>query len=243
MNLFRLTVLLFLIGAGSFQLNAQSNDFYSQGGAQSGKYFAGFGYGLGAAWWNSSIGNTGLFDRNGNLIQSGRVNFTANNPISLVNMEILVPMNRLHLGFGLSFEDHSLSELTLHPGISPAEGNTIVFDQDFSFVKMYFIIEAPFTRSAAKNYTISFKGNAGYFGYSGATHLNFFGNGEIASAYCVNAGLIGEYKVYSKVYIFLNPSFEYKYYSNDTYEGNGLIRHNILSLSIVGGIRLDVSRK
>jgi hypothetical protein len=244
MQLYRKLSFLFFVVACFFNAVAQSDDFYKQGGgSESGKYFVSIGYGLGGAWWNSSIGNTGLFDRNGNQIEAGKVAFTANNPISLVNMEILLPVNRLHLGFGISFEKNSLSELTLRPDADSPDGNTIVYDQDFSFVKMYLLIEVPLTSGKSKNYMISFKGNAGYFGYSGATHLNFFGDNNLANAYCANAGLIAAYKVYNHLYVFLNPSVEYKYYRNETYEGNGLIAHNIGSISVVGGIRLDVSRK
>jgi len=80
------------------------------------------------------------------------------------------------------------------------------------------------------------------YGYSGSTHIDFFGGSYMASTLFCNAGLIGDYKLARHLYFFVNPLIEYKYFKNNSEASLNDIVHNILSFCVMGGIRYDVSK-
>jgi len=232
-----------MISFMAFSVNAQTTGYYQKLDRKYKKYFVGIGYGLGTASWFSNLGSTQLYNNSGGVIRSGDMRFRAQNSTRLLNMEISAPVSKVRIGLGISFEDFYLDKLTLSSNTPGADGKEIVFDDSFRFEKFYAQIEAPFKFETDKPYSFGFKGNVGYYGYSGGSHFNFFGDSQLARTFFVNLGLMGDYKLFPHAYFFINPSFEYKYFRNSQTEAPSEIIHNIISFSAVAGLRFDVSRE
>lgn len=231
------------MAASAFGAFAQATGYYQTLDRKFKKYFVGFAYGVGSANWFSNLGSSELYDNNGSVIRSGDMRFRAKNPTRMLNLEVSAPVARIRLGLGVSFENFYLDKLTIRSNTPAADGAIIIYDESFRFEKFYLQVETPFQFETTKTYSFGFKGHVGYFGFSGVKHLNFFGEEHQARTFFTNLGLVGDYKILSHTYFYLNPSFEYKYFRNSPYEAPSEIAHNIISFSIVGGLRFDVSRE
>lgn len=222
---------------------AQTTGYYQALDRKYKKYFVGVSYGVGTANWYSNLGSTELYDINGSVIRSGDMRFKAKNSTKALNLEVSAPVSRVRIGLGVSFENFYLDKLDIVSNTPGADGAVIVYDESFRFEKFYSQIEVPFSFTTTKPYSFGFKGNIGYFGFSGVKHFNFFGDEHQARTFFTNLGLVGDYKILTHSYFYINPSFEYKYFHNAMSEAPSEIVHNIFSFSIMAGIRFDVSRE
>lgn len=207
------------------------------------KYFVAIGYGVGNANWFSQLKNADLYDKNGLIIKQGDISFKAKNAVSLLNLETSFPILKVRLGMGISFEKFQLDKIVLSATANNPESNNLIFDESFNFDKFYAFIEIPFNAKTEKPYSFSAKANVGYYAHNGITRFNFFGEEPIASTYLLNLGFLADYKLFPHAYLYINPSYEYKYFRNNKLESPSTIKHNIFSYTIVGGIRVDVSRE
>lgn len=206
------------------------------------KYFVGLGYGIGNAYWSSSLDNSQLYDKYGAVIQSGYIRFKARNKTELIDLNVQFPIAKIRVGMGICFEEYYLDklEITASPG---ADAMVILFDESFRFEKFYGQVEVPFWPESKSDFSLGFNGRIGYFGYSGVERLNFFGEEALAKTFFTNLGLVADYRVYPHVYIYLQPNFEFKYFKNSPVENPSIIRHNIVGYGATGGIRVDVSHE
>lgn len=231
-KIFLALIVLFVTVVG----NAQRNK------ADIKKYFVSASYGVGSATWYSDIKNSILYDKNGTILKSGDLKFSAKNPCSMWNYQVSFPVRNVRLGMGISFEEFFLDKIVLKSG-NVGDGTFILFDESFRFDKFYATVEVPFFPESTKDYSFSFTGNLGYYNYTGIERFNFFGEEPLARMYLANTGLLADYKIFSHAYVFINPNFEFKYFQNNRFESPSDINHKILTYSIAGGIRVDVSRE
>jgi hypothetical protein len=239
----RKTLFVVLFAACSYSAMAQATGYYQTLDRKYKKYFVGITYGVGTASWYSNLGNTELYDKNGSVIRSGDMRFKAKNSTDMLNLEVSAPVAKIRIGLGVSFENFYLDKLTISSNTPGADGAIIVYDESFRFEKFYLHVETPFKFDTDKPYSFGFKGHIGYFGFSGVKHFNFFGDEHEARTFFTNLGLVADYKILSHTYFYINPSCEYKYFRNSPAEAPSEIKHNIVSFSIVGGLRFDVSRE
>lgn len=206
------------------------------------KYFVAIGYGIGTARWNSNLDNSQLYDKYGAVIQSGYIRFKARNSTELLDLNVQFPLAKIRLGMGINFEKFYLDklEITQSPG---ADATLILFDESFRFEKFFGQIEVPFWPESKSDFSLSGNGHIGYFGYSGVERFNFFGEEALAKTFFATIGFIADYRVYPHAYVYLHPYTEYKYFKNSPVENPSIIRHNILTYGITGGVRVDVSRE
>lgn len=243
MKLLRATLVVVLFAASALQALAQTTGYYQRLDRKYKKYFVGIAYGGGAASWHSNMGSTELYDNTGGIIRSGDIRFKAKNSTSILNMEVSAPVAKIRIGLGVSFENFYLDKLTISSNTPGADGAIIIYDESFRFEKFYLQCEVPFAFETTRPYSFGFKGHLGYFGFSGVKHYNFFGDEHLARTFFGNVGLVGDYKILSHTYFYVNPSFEYKYFHNAEQEAPSEIIHNIFSFSVVAGLRFDVSRE
>jgi len=207
------------------------------------KYFVAVSYGVGTARWNSTIKNTQLYDKTGTIIRDGVVKFKAKNSTAVINLEALAPVGKVRLGLGISFEEFYLNKLNITTQSSPVDKNILRFDESFRFNKIYAQVEVPFKYQNQSNGSINFNGHLGYYGYSGIDRINFFGEEAIAKTFFATAGLVFDYRVYPHFYFFAYPNIEYKYFDNSHMERPSDIIHNIFTGTLMGGIRVDLSKE
>lgn len=213
---------------------------YRRRNAEDKKYFAGTAYGVGTATWFSRIANSELYDNNGGVIRSGDMKFKLRNPTRVLNLEVSAPITRkVMLGMGIGFEEYYLDKLVLD---IPEGGGHVIFDESFRFDKIYLQALFPLQKLRSQNFSVSIKNYIGFFGYTGVSHLNFFGQDQLSRSFLSGAGVLADYKAFPHVYIYINPIAEYKYFNNSKLEHPATINHNIFTFSILGGIRVDVSR-
>ncbi|MBN8703486.1 MAG: hypothetical protein J0M08_10500 [Bacteroidetes bacterium] len=206
------------------------------------KYFVAASYGFGTARWYSTLTNAVIYDKSGNVIRSGEIQFTAKNPTKFYNYEASFPVMKVRMGLGISFEEFYIDQLALSSTPTAAESN-LIFDESFRFDKIYFTLEVPFKFDSDKLYSFSATSRLGYFNYNGIERFNFFGEEPMARSFLLNLGLLADYKVLPHVYLFVNPCVEFKYFKNNKDETPSTINHNIVSYNIVSGIRIDVSKE
>lgn len=204
------------------------------------KYFITLGYGIGTARWYSTLNNTVMYDKNGNVIKSGEIQFTARNTTKFYCYEGTFPVMKVRMGLGISFEQFYLDQLAVN-----AAGNesNLLFDESFRFDKIYYSLEVPFKFDTDKPYSFSGMTKVGYFNYNGIERFNFFGEEPIAKSFLFNLGFLADYKVFPHTYVFLYPCAEFKYFRNNKDENPSSINHNIVSYNVVGGLRIDVSKE
>lgn len=215
--------------------------FFSQQDRKHSKYFVALGFGTGMAYWNSSLGNTDLYDKNGGIIHSGDLNFKAKNSYESMNLDVQFPVGKMRMGLGIQFEHYFLDKLQID---NPFGGKSyLLFDENFRFDKIYAQVEVPFNYSSDRIWTLNFKGSLGYFGLTGVSRQNFFGEEAVADTYYINLGVIADIKLYPHTYFFMHPNIEYKYFHNSRLENPSEIIHKIFSYGILAGIRIDVSKE
>lgn len=204
-------------------------------------YFVTVGYGVGSAKWFSNMGNAELYDLDGSVIQSGDLKYRMDNSTKVINLEVCAPIKKVRLGMGISFEEYFLDKMVIKDAID--DGSHLVFNESFRFDKMYLQLQVPFDKLSGSNFSVGLKEHIGYFGFTGVENINFFGEEALAKTYFVNTGAIAHYRLFPHTYVYVNPSIEYKYFNNSKLERPASINHNIITFSIVGGLRFDVSNE
>lgn len=204
------------------------------------KHFIAAGYGKGNVNWFSKLADTKLYDKNGTVIKSGNLSFKSRNPISSFFFDVSFPVAKMRLGVGISFESFYLDKLQIK---NPAGtgSNLILFDEKFRLDKIYTLVEVPLNIQLHPRFSFDFRGQLGYFGYNAVERENFFGEETLGKTFYTTIGMIGDYRVLSNVYIYLLPNIEYKFFKNSRSESPSIINHNIVSESILLGLRIDLS--
>lgn len=204
------------------------------------KYFVSMGAGMGTSWWNSSLGNTEVYDQNGGVISSGDLRFKAKNKLDQYYLDVSFPISRIRFGIGINFEYNYLDKLKV---LRSTGDQYILYIESFRFDKFYLLGEFPFNPESDSPWGLSAKMHMGWYGLSYVDHFNFFGEEALAKTYFVTLGGLVDYKLYPHTYLFLFPNFEFKYFDNSKEENPADIHHKILTGTITAGIRIDVSKE
>ncbi|MFH1005382.1 MAG: hypothetical protein V1781_07835 [Bacteroidota bacterium] len=203
------------------------------------KYLIALGYGIGTARWNSSFKSTEFYNKNGSVMSTEDFKFRANSPTQHYEVNVMAPIKKVRLGMGISFEMHYLAELEVY---SERGEKFILFDEGLRFDKMFFQMEVPFKYDSNKKYSFNLNTHLGWFGYTNVKRFNFIDDRTWPFCFLLNTGITADYEVYPRVFIFLTPSFEYKYYNNADTEGPVEIIHRVFSVSIISGIRVNFAQ-
>lgn len=209
------------------------------------KYMVSLGYGVGTARWYSDLTSSAIYDKNGAVITSGDLKFRAKNQTKQYDLNVMFPVENIRYGLGLSFETFYLNQIKLQQVISSSNPapSSLLFDESFRFDKMYGQIEYIFFPESNSMFSVSANMHAGYFSFSGVQRINFFGNDAIARSLFISLSPLGDMRVYSHTYLFVQPMFEYKNFKSQALDAPGIIKHNILTYSVIAGIRIDVSKE
>ena len=186
------------------------------------------------------MSNSQLYDKQGTIIKSGDIKLKAKNSTSLFHFDVSFPVARVRAGFGMCFEQIYLDKITVKSATGNGD-NYIVFNETFTFEKLYVLLEVPFKPESVNKLSFSAKGNLGYFNYSGIQSLNFFGGDGVAQTFFMTVGIMGNLRIYPRLYAYLYPNFEYMDFKNANSSNNGQVNHKIITTAITGGIRFDVS--
>jgi len=197
------------------------------------------GYGVGQAFWFSSLTNSSLYDHQGSAIQTGSFKFRANNTTTFYDLNVLFPMNNVRLGMGMDFEKFYLTELMVQQTITTSKA--ILFDENFRFDKIFVQCEVPFWPNARSRFSLSANARCGFFSFNNVDHINFFGNDALANSMFFTISPVADMQLYPGIYFFVQPMAEYKYFKNAADDPGGTIVHNIWTYSGMIGIRLDPS--
>lgn len=208
------------------------------------KYMVSLGYGLGTARWHSDLTSSAIYDKNGAVITSGDLKFKAKNQTKQYDLNVMFPVENVRYGLGLGFETFYLNQINLQQAVnanpSPA---SLLFDESFRFDKLYGQIEYIFFPESKSMFSVSANMHAGYFSFSGVQRINFFGSDAIARSLFLSVSPLGDVRVYSHTYLFVQPMFEYKNFKSQALDAPGIIKHNIITYSIIAGLRIDVSKE
>ena len=199
------------------------------------KYFISVGYGVGTAHWSSVFKGTEFYDKDGAVINNGDLKFSANSPTKHYDANVSAPIKHIRCGLGISFEQHYLAQLKIY---TKDGQDFLLFDEGLRFDKMYLHLEVPFKYDSKQDYSINWDMRIGWFGYTNIKRFNFVG--ERATSFLVASGFTVDYEMYPKVYVYLFPNLEFKYYDNSRNETSVDIRHRVFTANIVGGIRVDL---
>ncbi len=236
--------LFVLISLSSVRLFAQS--YYEDSKkTTTKKYYVSFSYGVGSARWNSQFYDAPLYNLDGTVIKYGNLKLQATNPMYKYDFSVCAPVGKVRVGMGVRFEKFSMDKLSLVSSDSSGRSipdNYLLFTENFWFNEIYALVHVPFSFCAGKPYSLEYDMNAGFYGYNGIRHLNFFGDDQLASTYHASAGFLFAYEVIENIQVFINPEFEYKYFHNNRNESPSVIIHNIYSGIISFGIRGDISK-
>lgn len=217
---------------------AQDGYFY-QGNKSGQKYFVALGYGFGTAHWGSVFKSTEFYDKDGKVINMGDLEFSANSPTRNYDVNVMAPIGKARFGLGIDFEFHYLTQLKIYT----KEGQDyLLFDEGLRFDKMYLQAEIPLNYNSKKKYSFSWNSKVGWFGYTNVKRFNFLGEKPLPISVMTCTGVVLDYEIYPRVYAYVLPNFEYKFYDNSTLEVDVQIRHNVFSASILCGIRVDLGK-
>jgi hypothetical protein len=228
--------------------NIFAQGYYNGSGSskQDKKYYIAFSYGVGTTRWYSHFYDAPLYNTDGSIIQSGNLHMTTTNPSFNYNFSVCAPVGNVRLGAGICFEKFSMDKLSIISSSDSIGANIpnsyVLFTENFWFNKIYGMVQVPFSFCAGKPYSLDFISCIGFYGYNGLRHLNFFGNDQVAKTYFGNVGFLLDYYFLEYTRIFIYPALEYKYFHNNLDESPSVIVHNIFTLSISFGIRIDVSK-
>ena len=215
-----------------------SNGYYSKSKGGD-RYFVSLAYGMGTAHWNSLFQSTEFYDKDGSVINRGDFHFGANSPTRQYDVNVLAPIKHIRLGLGICFEHHFLTQLKVY---DKAGVENLLFDESLRFDKIYLNSEIPFKYDSRKKYSFSLSSKFGWFGYTNVKRFNFIGEKPFPIAILASVGLVADYQLYPQVYVFLIPNFEYKLYDNSRTEAPVQIRHSVFTYSVLGGVRVDLSK-
>ena len=242
----KLLPLLFFLLFFSYTEKTVAQAYY--GSYNSKKYYVAASYGFGTTRWYSRFENTYLYNTDGSVLRSGDLKMKAVNPNYNYNFSVCFPVGNARLGAGISFEEFSMDKLMI---ISLSDSATsainipnsyVLFTENFWFNKIYLMLQEPFQFSTGKPYELDFVLGGGFYGYDGLTHLNFFGDSQIARTLFVNTSFIFDYRVIKATRIFIQPMFEYKYFHNNGNEYPSVIIHNIFSATLNFGVRVNIAK-
>jgi hypothetical protein len=204
------------------------------------KYFIGASVGQGNAYWNSHMENNNLLNRDGSVLVKGdQIDFKSKNTIRFADLNVQFPLAKIRYGFGLSFEEAFMDKLQ----ITSQQNHIVLMNETFIFDKMYAQMEIPFFPMSKSPLSINGNFHFGYFGYHGARRLNYFGGDHLAKSFYVTLGITVDYKLYPHTYVFLFPSYEYKYFRSSLNDYPANVQHNISTWVFCGGIRVDLSKE
>ncbi|MEO5644099.1 MAG: hypothetical protein ABIQ40_01245 [Bacteroidia bacterium] len=232
-----LIVLLFLISGqcfAQFRMN-----WYSQKSKNNEKYFLSVGYGVGQAYWFSSLTHSSIYDRQGSTIETGTFKFRANNTTTFYDLNILFPIHNFRMGLGMNFEKFFLTRLEVRQTVTTSQ--VIIYDESFRFDKLFVQVEFPFWPEARSKFSLSANARAGFFSFNNVDRINLFGDDAMASSMFFTVSPVADVQLYSGIFLFIQPFAEYKYFKNPAVEPGGFIEHNIWTYSAMIGIRLDPS--
>ncbi len=231
-----ISTLLFLI----FCLAGFSQGGYFYRSDKSGdRYFVSLGYGMGTAHWSSVFKSTEFYDKDGSVINMGDLKFSANSPTRNYDVNVMAPIKHIRLGLGINFEFHYLAQLKIYTKYGD---DYLLFDEGLRFDKIYLQAEVPFKYDTDKKYSFSLNAKAGWFGYTNVKRFNFLGEKPFPISVLASIGLMMDHEIYPKVYAFLLPNFEFKFYDNTGLEAPVEIRHSVVSASVLGGLRVDLGK-
>jgi hypothetical protein len=222
----------------SLQGFSQSGYFY-HATKSSEKYFVALGYGMGTAHWNSVFKSTEFYDKDGSVLNMGDLKFSANSPTRNYDVNVMASIGRARYGLGIDFEFHYLAQLKIYT----KEGEDfLLFDEGLRFDKIYLQAEVPFKYDSDKKYSFSWNSKIGWYGYTNVKRFNFLGEKPFPVSLMFCSGVVADYEIYPRIYAYVLPNVEYKYYDNSGLEAIVKIRHNVFSISMLCGIRVDLGK-
>jgi hypothetical protein len=225
-----------------FTSQASAQKWYSQPKQNNEKYLVYVAYGMGNAHWFSELTQTSIYDQNGAAITNGDMKFRAKNSSQFYDLGVLFPAGNLRFGLGMNFEKFFLTQITLQNSVQQGPGSTgIIFDESFRFDKIYMQMEIPFWPEARSKYSLSANMNLGFFSFNNVDRINLFGSDALANSTFVNISPVADITLFPGLSLFLRPVCEFKYFKNQAVDSVGVVRHNILTYSLMIGLRYDPS--
>lgn len=225
-----------------FCSQADAQKWYSVPKKNSEKYLVYVAYGMGNAHWFSELKQTSIYDQHGAAITTGDTKFRAKNSSQFYDLGVLFPAGTVRFGLGMNFEKFFLTQIMLQNSVQgPGGGTGIIFDESFRFDKIYMQCEVPFWPDARSKYSLSANLNLGFFSFNNVDRINLFGSDALANSTFVNLSPVADICIFPGVYVFLRPVCEFKYFKNQAVDSIGIVRHNILTYSLMIGLRYDPS--
>lgn len=221
--------------------DASAQKWYSMPKQNNEKYLVYVAYGLGNAYWYSELIETSIYDQNGSATYSGNFKFRARNSSQFYDLGVLFPAGNLRFGLGMNFEKFFLTQIELQDNIQQTSGSSLIFDESFRFDKIYMQMEVPFWPESRSKYSLSANMNLGFFSFNNVDRINLFGSDALANSTFVNVSPIADITVFPGVSIFVRPMCEFKYFKNGAVDSYGIVRHNIVTYSVMLGLRYDPS--
>lgn len=237
----RKALLILIVICSVFATESSAQKWYSVPKKNNEKYLVYVAYGLGSAHWYSELKETSIYDAQGSAIHSGDIKFQAKNSSQFYDLGVLFPAGNLRFGLGMNFEKFFLTQIELQNSVQQTTGGSIIFDESFRFDKIYMQMEVPFWPEARSKYSLSANMNLGFFSFNNVDRINLFGSDALANSTFINISPVADVTIFPGVSLFLRPMFEYKYFKNGAVDSYGLVRHNILTYSLMIGIRYDPS--
>lgn len=223
----------------TYSASAQYEYRYSDRGNT--RYMVTGGYGIGNSYWNSKIMNTVLYNKYGSPISTGNLKYKSKTFLKCYDLNVIIPVAEIMLGLGINFEENIMDMIYIR---SPSpDAGTFIYDQKFRLEKIYGLVEVPLQKHVIKNFILDVQARFGFYGYSGVDRENFFGQEPMANTYFIGLGPVANYRFIPHTYVYVMPSFEYKYFQSNSKERPVSIRHNMFSFIATAGIRFDVSRR
>ncbi len=209
--------------------------YYSQD--NNSKHFIGIASGVGRTSWYTQTKAYDLYDQTGSKVLSGDHQLTAQTTHSIYQMDVMFPVSSFRMGMGITFEKFALYKMNVESEVFDKD---ISFMETFRFDKFFLQAEFPTDMIAHQNFMLDINARAGYYGFSMVKSLSLFGERRSGSTYFASIGPVFSTRIYPQIYMYIMPRFEYKYFNNSRIEPNGAIYHNLYSLSMLGGLRVQM---
>ena len=201
------------------------------------KYFLSLSYGLGQARWFSKIINADLYNPTGTKVKDGSFSFRAINRTSSLHIEVLVPVSKIRLGMGINFENFNLDKLQFKNGNN--KEILYPFNESFRTDKITAIIECPINWLEKTPFNMCIQNKLGYVGYTKVSSPNLFGEAAVPRTFFAAAGVLFDYEIIKKIFLFVAPSISYNYCSTSPSDLPLNIKHTIITENLMGGIRFN----
>lgn len=219
---------------------SQRSEGYFYHASKAEKYFFSVAYGEGTAKWKSVFKNADFYDKDGAVINTGDFKFSATSPTKHLDANVSAPFKKIRLGMGISFEQHYLGALKFY---AKNGDEILLFDEGLRFDKLYFHSEVPFHYNSNKKYSFNWNFRMGWYGYTNVKRFNFLGEKPFPISVLFGTGITADYEIYPKVFVFVFPNLEYKYYSNSASDSPVDIRHNVYTASVLAGVRVNFAQR